>query len=82
MLSLLSKKNCPLVPTSTSAIPVLLAGLLSQPCTVCVMSINRKSFKLALETVIGLAAVAEAPKGGRELYVRVDSVHVGDDGRS
>jgi hypothetical protein len=46
------------------------------------MSTSTKLFKLALEIVIGLAGEADAPKAGRELYVRVDSAHAGDEGRS
>jgi hypothetical protein len=48
---------------STRAIPLLLEGVLSQPCTVCVMSISRKLFRLALETAIGLGE-ARAPSTG------------------
>jgi hypothetical protein len=53
-----------LFPTSTSAIPLLLEGLLSQPCTVCVMSISRKLFTLLPFTVIGFDGEAEGPKVG------------------
>jgi hypothetical protein len=67
MLSLLSNENSPLVPASTNAIPLLLEGLLSQPCTVSVMSIKRKLFKFALETVIGFEGEFAAPNSGEPL---------------
>ena len=70
-------------PASTSAIPLLLEGLLTQPCTVSVMSISRKLSRLAPFTVIGFDGEAGAPSGGcGELYVRVNSDHAGGDDSS
>jgi hypothetical protein len=65
-----------LFPTSTSAIPLLLEGLLSQPCTVSVMSISTKLFTLAPLTAIGFDGEAQGPSdGGVEPQFRPVSDH-------
>lgn len=81
-LSLLSKEKNPVLPTRASATPLLVEGLESHSCTVAVMSIKRKVFRLAADIVIGFPPVADVPnEGGGVLNFSVFSDQAGELGR-